>query len=72
MLILQISARRVYLTAGSLAGVAALLIILYVLIGWRLTRQRLKKLGHKAPLVAYKLPFGTSCIEQTTPSIFAV
>ena len=66
MLILKISARRVCLTAGSLAGVAALLVILYVLIGWRLARQRLKKLGYEAPLAAYKLPFGTPCTEQTT------
>ncbi len=68
MLILPISARRVCVTAGSLAGAATLLFIFYVLIGWRLARQRLKNLGHKAPLVAYKLPFGTPYTEQTTPS----
>ena len=66
MLILQVSSHRVYLTAGSFAGVGALLIILYYLIGWTLARRRLEKLGHKAPLVAYKLPFGTLCAKLIT------
>lgn len=68
MLILQIPAPRIYLTVGGFAGAAALLF--YLLIGWKLARRRLEKLGHRVPLVASKLPFGTFCAEFITPTKF--
>ena len=68
MLLLQDSFHRVCLTAGSFAGVAVLLIILRSVIEWSSARQKLKKLGQNAPLVAYKLPFGTPPTESIPSS----
>lgn len=70
MLISQTFVHRAYFTAGNFAGAAALLVILRFLINWNLARQRLKKAGRKAPLVACKLPFGRVSTEQIPSSNF--
>ena len=63
MLVLSSYFHRVCWTLGSFIAAAALFIFLRVIIGWCSSGQKLEKLGHKAPLVAYKLPFGTRLVE---------
>lgn len=49
---------RILFTPGNLVVVAAVLFILHFLVRWDSARQRVKKLGQKAPAVAYWAPFG--------------
>lgn len=62
----QLRAPSLFDSMQGLTGVATLFVVLQLLIGWRLARQVFTDLGHRAPLVAHELPFGTPCTLSTT------
>ena len=63
MLTLQDLVNRVPLTPVKVTGVASILPVVYIVFRWSLARQRIKRLGQKAPAVAYWAPFGMNLLQ---------